>query len=231
MLKLSFDDPHFLFLGAHSDDIEIGCGATILRMLEVYPAAHVMWIVFTGDKKRQEEAFASGMHFLQSLPENQKIIKVNAYEYLYGGYSPIGVNAGFTDGILNVNLLGIKATFEKIKSSFTPSVIFTHYRHDLHQDHRLISEVTYQTFRHHLILEYEIPKVDGDLGNPNVFVPVDRVLVDAKIDALEKYFGSQRSRSWFTPEVFEAMLVLRGINAASPTGYAEGFYCRRMILA
>jgi LmbE family N-acetylglucosaminyl deacetylase len=201
-----------LCLGAHCDDIEIGCGGTIIKLLESNPGTVVYWVVFSSDQQRQEEARLSACAFLKSSNTKTVIIK----EFRNGFFPYIGAE--------------IKEYFEEIKAQFHPDVIFTHYRNDLHQDHRLISDLTWNSFRNHLILEYEIPKYDGDLGTPNLFVHLTDSVVDRKVNYILESFHSQREKQWFDPETFRAILRLRGIESQSTTKYAEAFYCRKIVL-
>jgi LmbE family N-acetylglucosaminyl deacetylase len=201
-----------LCLGAHSDDIEIGCGGTILRLLESHPKSSVHWVVFSAGEIRAREARAGAQLFA-------------------GGACPDGpVLKEFPDGFMPYAGERIKPVFEELKNSLSPDLIFTHNRADAHQDHRLISELTWNTFRDHLILEYEIPKYDGDMGRPAVFVPLTGELCRKKVDSLMKAFESQLAKRWFEPETFFSLLRLRGMECNSPSGYAEAFYCRKMIL-
>ena len=203
---------HILCLGAHSDDIEIGCGGTILRLLEEYPDSSFTWIVFGSHDQRTEEAYNSANQFLLSVKEKEIVLK------------------NFRDGFFPYRGEEIKDYFEELKGKCSPDLIFTHSRQDLHQDHRLICELTWNTFRDHLILEYEIPKYDGDLGSPNFFVKLDARICNRKIEHLLKYFKSQENRHWFAAETFLSMLRLRGIESKSPGKYAEAFYCRKLVL-
>ncbi len=200
-----------LFLGAHSDDIEIGCGATDLRLERELSALDVRWIVFGAQGARAEEARKSASHFLRGAPERQIIVQ------------------GFRDGFFPHTWAEIKDFFEQLKGDFAPDVIFTHYRHDLHQDHRVINELTWNTFRNHMILEYEVVKYDGDLGAPNFFVHLDAQLCRRKIEYLRKCFATQNHRAWFSDDTFYAMLRLRGVESNAPSRYAEAFYCRKMV--
>jgi LmbE family N-acetylglucosaminyl deacetylase len=201
-----------LCLGAHCDDIEIGCGGAILRLVQEYPQVHVYWIVFSSDSQRTNEARRSADAFLQHAAGKDVLIK----EFRNGYFPTVGA--------------AIKNFFEEIKSSIRPDIIFTHYRNDLHQDHRLVSELTWNTFRDHLILEYEIPKYDGDMGAPNLYVPLPEVLWRRKIVTLMECFPSQREKQWFTPETFAALMRLRGIESNALSGYAEAFYGRKLVL-
>ncbi len=210
-LPRSEDGLQLLCLGAHSDDLEIGCSGTLLAILRAREIAGVTWVVFSGDAERAAEAASAAKRLLGNGPEIRLL------------------QPGFRDGFLPYVGAEVKEFFETVKQHTRPDLVFTHYRHDRHQDHRLVSELTYNTFRHHLILEYEVFKLDGDLGNPNVYVPLGRDLVDEKVALLLERFGSQRDRRWFSGEVFESVLRLRGIEAGSPSGYAEAFYGRKLM--
>jgi LmbE family N-acetylglucosaminyl deacetylase len=201
-----------LCLGAHPDDIEIGCGGTLLSLLEQHPGATVDWVVFSSDGERRDEALRSADLFL--LNALGKAVAVHQ----------------FRDGFFPYVAIAIKECFEELKSTLSPDLIFTHQRNDLHQDHRLISELTWNTFRDHLILEFEVPKYDGDLGAPNVFVPLAESTCRAKIDYIVESFVSQRQKPWFDEETFRALLRLRGMECNAPSRYAEAFYCRKLVL-
>lgn len=200
-----------LCLGAHSDDIEIGCGGTILRLLAEHPGTEVDWVVFAGEGLRAEEAAKSASRFLAGAGRNEVVINQ------------------FRDGYFPYVAVDIKQFFEALKKKVSPNLILTHYRQDLHQDHRLISELTWNTFRSHLILEYEIAKYDGDIGAPNFFVHLDEALCRKKVDYILQSFDSQRAKEWFSEDTFYAMLRLRGLESNAPDKFAEGFYCRKMI--
>lgn len=214
MLGLRIDEDKdaplkILCLGAHSDDIEIGCGSTVLKLIDHYPNASLHWVVFGANhSKRSSEALASANAFLDQAREKEIVVK------------------GFRDSFFPYIGAEIKEYFEELKP-IAPDIIFTHYRQDLHQDHRLLCELTWNTFRDHLILEYEIPKYDGDLGTPNLFVPLDRALCDKKIRLILEHFETQGERHWFTADTFMSLLRLRGIECKSPSQYAEAFYCRK----
>jgi len=203
-----------LCLGAHSDDIEIGCGGTILRLLA---SRRVLcrWVVFSSSESavRQREAHRSAVRLLARAASAEITIR------------------NFRDGFFPFIGAEIKEFFEVVAREGTPDLIFTHHRYDRHQDHRLISDLTWNTFRRHLILEYEVPKYDGDLGIPNCFVSLDRTVSRQKVRHLLSSFGSQRDKRWFTGETFFGLMRLRGIECASPSGYAEAFYGRKLILA
>jgi len=203
---------HVLLLGAHADDIEIGCGASILALARARPDLDVTWVVLGATGERAREAQASAAAFLTG---------VNA---------EVAVHE-FRDGFLPYVGGEVKDVFEELKARASPDLIFTHTRTDLHQDHRLVCELTWNTWRDHLILEYEIPKFDGDLGSPNVFVPVSAELAAEKIRLLHESFPSQREKHWFDDELFRALMRIRGMEAASPSGLAEAFTSRKLSLA
>jgi len=200
-----------LCLGSHSDDIEIGCGGTILRLLAQAPEMDIVWIVFGASKEREREARNSAALFLNQAKRKEIIVK------------------NFRDGFFPYEGTHIKNYFEELKR-ISPDLIFTHNRKDAHQDHRLIAELTWNTFRNHLILEYEIPKYDGDLGQPNLFVPLDREFYDTKIRYVMDAFETQRAKPWFAKETFLGLMRLRGMECVAPSGYAEAFYCRKLVL-
>jgi LmbE family N-acetylglucosaminyl deacetylase len=201
-----------LCLGAHSDDIEIGCGGTVLALIAQVPCVEVAWVVLSGTGPRAEEARRSAALFLHGA------LKAN-----------VAVR-DFRDGFFPYEGGRLKEYFEELKGAPGPDVIFTHHRADRHQDHRLVSDLTWNTFRDHLILEYEIPKYDGDLGRPNCYVPLDDAHCRTKVRHLLDAFPSQRDRRWFTEETFRALLRLRGVECASPTGYAEAFHAHKWTL-
>ncbi|HWT23606.1 MAG TPA: PIG-L deacetylase family protein [Solirubrobacteraceae bacterium] len=200
-----------LALGCHSDDIEIGCGGTLLALKESGRALDVRWVVFSTLGERREEARASAEELLDGVERREVVLH------------------DFRDGFLPYAGGAVKEAVEAMKD-FAPDVIFTHQRHDLHQDHRLLCELTWNTFRDHLILEYEIPKYDGDMGVPNVFVPLAESTCRRKVALLMRHFGSQRSKRWFTEDVFYGLLRLRGMESGS-SRYAEAFYGRKVVLA
>lgn len=201
-----------LCLGAHCDDIEIGCAGTLITILAARPAA-VHWVVFSGDAVRRAEATASAAALLAGAAARH-----------------IAVH-DFRESFFPGQGMEIKEVFEKLKADCRPDVVFTHHKNDHHQDHRVVAELTWNTFRDHLVLEYEIPKYEGDLGNPNLFVPISRAVAERKVDGLLAGFSSQRRRSWFTADTFMALLRLRGVNANAASGLAEGFHCRKLVLS
>jgi LmbE family N-acetylglucosaminyl deacetylase len=204
-----------LCLGAHSDDIEIGCGGTLLRLArsQMAPKLEILWVVLSADPPRDREALTGSRLFLSPLKRKRVVLK----NFPNSFFPQVGRE--------------IKQYFEELKKEFEPDLIFTHYRNDLHQDHRMVCDFAWNTFRNHLILEYEIPKYDGDFGSPNFFVHLDAALVSRKIKRLLKAFRSQQSKHWFTEDAFQAILRLRGIECSSPTRFAEAFYCRKLVIA
>jgi LmbE family N-acetylglucosaminyl deacetylase len=217
MLKLTLGElgkpaRRILCLGAHCDDIEIGCGGTILRLLQENPAREIRWQVFSSTAVRKREALKSARLFLKR-GETKKISVLN-----------------YRDSFFPTLHQRIKLEFERIKKEFDPDLILTHCRHDLHQDHRVLCELTWNTFRNHLILEYEIPKYDGDLGAPNFFVGLDRATCQKKAKYICESFASQRSKQWFEADTFLALQRLRGVEANARDKYAEAFYCKKLVL-
>lgn len=201
-----------LCLGAHSDDIEIGCGGTVLRLVEDLPDTEFYWMVLSSNPTRATEAERSANAFLRKAQNKTVVVK------------------SFRDGFLPYLGPVVKETFEELKQAFQPDLIFTHCRHDLHQDHRLVCELTWNTFRDHFILEYEIPKYDADLRSPNFFVPLSDVQARRKVENLMKHFATQQRKHWFSKELFYSLMRLRAVEAASPARYVESFFCRKLVL-
>jgi LmbE family N-acetylglucosaminyl deacetylase len=201
-----------LCIGAHSDDLEIGCGGTILELAERESPLDVTWIVLSGRGDRRDEAHASAKRFLKDVENHD--IRI----------------AEFRDGYFPTLHAEVKDYFEQLKDEVNPHLIFTHAGQDLHQDHRLVSELTWNTFRDHMILEYEIVKYDGGLGSPNAFVPISRENCRRKVEMLMTGFATQRSRSWFSEDTFMAMMRIRGIECNAPDGHAEAFYVRKLVI-
>jgi LmbE family N-acetylglucosaminyl deacetylase len=201
-----------LLLGSHSDDVEIGCGGTILRLAESSPDLEVIWVVLGAHGDRANEALKSAEAFLAAVDARTVIVK------------------DFRDGFFPYVGGSVKDFFEELKRDFAPDLILTHQRHDLHQDHRLVSELTWNTFRDHLVLEYEVPKYDGDLGAPNFFVHLTKELAARKVAILLEHFGTQLDRRWFTEDLFLSMMRIRGMESNAPESYAEAFYCRKAVL-
>jgi LmbE family N-acetylglucosaminyl deacetylase len=201
-----------LCLGAHSDDIEIGCGGTLLRILSEHPGSSVTWAVFASPGGREEEARRSAAAYLSSVSD----ARVELFQFRESYFPFVGSE--------------IKDAFEKLKTSPNPDVIFAHRHDDMHQDHRVIAELSWNTFRNHLILQYEIPKYEGDLGTPNVFVPLERAQADRKVELLMEHFPSQANRTWWHPDTFHGLMTVRGIECNAPERRAEAFYVRKLVL-
>jgi LmbE family N-acetylglucosaminyl deacetylase len=201
-----------LCLGAHSDDIEIGCGGTILRLLEQYPSCVIHWVVFSAPGVRADEAQQAAVLFAGVSNLRGPFLK------------------NFRDGFMPFVGTEVKTVFEELKQAVSPDLIFTHNRRDAHQDHRLLAELTWNTFRDHLILEYEIPKYDGDMGQPSVFVPLPIDVCEKKIQCIMDTFRSQHSKRWFQPDTFKSLMRLRGMECNAASGYAEAFYCCKLVL-
>jgi len=203
-----------LCLGCHSDDIEIGCGGTILQWLSSHKNLEIVWVIFSsGGSEREKEARASAELFLGQAKQKEVMIK------------------DFRDGFFPFDGTNIKTVFEDELKKTSPDVILTHNRQDAHQDHRQIGELTWNTFRDHLILEYEIPKYDGDMGQPNVFVHLNAEASKKKVSYLMDAFQSQRGKRWFQEDTFFSLMRLRGMECNAPSGHAEAFYCRKVLLA
>jgi LmbE family N-acetylglucosaminyl deacetylase len=198
-----------LLLGAHSDDIEIGAGATVLNLIAGGADHQIRWCVLSGGAERQNEARASATEFLDGCDRAEVEV------------------LGFRDSFFPQQAEQIKTWFETLKMRMNPDVIFTHYRDDAHQDHREVCRLTWNTFRDNLILEYEIPKWDGDLGQPNLFMPITANTMERKIELLERHFKSQRSKHWFDIETFRGLARLRGNECRAPERYAEAFFSRK----
>jgi LmbE family N-acetylglucosaminyl deacetylase len=204
--------PRLLAVGAHADDIEIGCGATILRLVAEHPGLSVDWLVLSGHGDRAGEAADSAAAFLAGAGATRVMVE------------------GFRDGFFPYDGGAVKERFERLKAEVAPDLVLTHRLEDRHQDHRLVAELTWNTFRDHLILEYEIPKYEGDLGRPNLYVPVGQEHGERKVELLRKCFPSQAGRSWFSDDTFWATLRLRGIECNAPGRYAEAFQARKLVL-
>jgi LmbE family N-acetylglucosaminyl deacetylase len=200
-----------LCLGSHSDDLEIGCGGTLLKLIAGRRDVIAHWIVFSATDQRADEARKSAARFLAGAEPDIEI-------------------KTFRDGFFPYLGPAVKEFFEALKLRFSPDLIFTHFRDDRHQDHRLISDLTWNTFRDHLILEYEIPKYDGDLGSPNFFVHLDQATCRRKVGHIIESFQTQRNRHWFTEDTFLSLMRLRGVECGAGDGYAEGFFCRKAVV-
>jgi LmbE family N-acetylglucosaminyl deacetylase len=215
MLRFKPDLPSdgtILCLGAHCDDIEIGCGGTLVELRERYPQLRFIWVVFSGDSVRERETRATA----QALMSASANLTVEVHRFR-GSFFP---NCGAE----------IKDAFEALRSRVEPDLLFTHYLTDRHQDHRVLSELTWNTFRNHAILEYEIPKYEGDLAHPGVYCPLSPATVDLKVATLLECFPSQLGRQWFDADLFRGHLRLRGVECNSPTRFAEAFHARKLVL-
>jgi LmbE family N-acetylglucosaminyl deacetylase len=216
MLRLKPDigsksELRILCLGCHSDDIEIGCGGSILRLAAERSDCVFYWVVLSAVDVRATEAKDAVARFVDPSRLKRVVLK------------------SFRDGFMPYVGADIKAVFEELKET-SPDLVFTHNRKDAHQDHRLIAELTWNTFRNHLILEYEIPKYDGDMGQPSVFVPLSVDTCERKVGLIMETFQSQTEKRWFEPETFLALMRLRGMECNAPSGYAEAFYGRKLVL-
>jgi LmbE family N-acetylglucosaminyl deacetylase len=202
---------NILCLGAHSDDIEIGCGGTVLRLVEQYPNCIFHWVVFSAVGVRADEARRAATLFAGSNAIRGPLLKT------------------FQDGFMPFVGSEVKSVFEELKA-ISPDLIFSHDRRDAHQDHRLIAELTWNTFRDHVILEYEIPKYDGDLGQPSLFAPLEPEVCAKKIRYIMDAFHSQHTKRWFRQDTFLSLMRLRGMECNAPSGFAEAFYCHKLVL-
>jgi len=215
MLPLSFakDGPlRILCLGAHSDDIEIGCGGTVLRLLAERPGSDVTWVVFSATGAREEEARASAADFTAVAGKRTVITKSFRESYFPAAWAEV------------------KDAFEDVRRGVEPDVVLTHHPKDWHQDHRVVAELTWNTFRNHLVLEYEVPKYEGDLGHPNCFVPLSRAVADRKVELLMRHFPSQAARPWFRPDTFHGLMSVRGVECHAPEARAEAFHARKLVV-
>jgi LmbE family N-acetylglucosaminyl deacetylase len=217
VLNLNFSDRaqskrQVLCLGAHADDIEIGCGGTVLRWLAEHRNLEFHWVVLSSNQERKREALKSAGLFLRGARQKQILVE------------------NFRDGFFPYVATEIKEYFEDLKQRVLPDIVLTHYRDDRHQDHRLVSDLTWNTFRSQLILEYEIPKYDGDLGQPNFFVHLNGSVCRRKIRYILDTFRTQTGKHWLTEDTLQAILRLRGVESAAAGRYAEAFYCRKMVL-
>lgn len=201
-----------LCIGAHSDDIDIGAGATMLKLIRDNPAAHVTWVVLSAAGGRGDEARAGAGRFLAAAASHEIVLET------------------FRDGYFPSVWADVKATVERLKS-VRPDIVFTHHGRDLHQDHRIVSELTWNAFRDHLILEYEIPKYDGGLGSPNLFVPAAPADADAKLAILRDCFVTQAGKHWFDDLTFRGLMRLRGLECCAPDHLAEAFHVRKLRIA
>lgn len=199
-----------LCIGAHADDIEIGCGGFVMRLLAERPDIQVHWCVFSGNEQRHAEALSSAQRILASVKDKA----VDLFD--------------FRDGFFPTELRALKEQFMDVRQRCSPDLILTHQRNDAHQDHSTLAELTHQTFRGPQILEYEIPKFDGDLGQPNFYVSLDAETARSKTDLLITEFESQHQKGWYNADTFRSMITIRGIECQSATGLAEAFYARKL---
>ena len=216
MIELGLSDvvrPRILCLGAHCDDIEIGCGGTLLELGNSLEQAELYCSIFSSNETREKETRMA----LSELSANWAKVNIEIHKFRNSYFPYIGTE--------------IKDAFETLKYNFKPDIVFTHYRNDLHQDHRVISDLTWNTFRDHLILEYEIPKFDGDLGQPNTFMEISTENAKKKVDSLQRCFVSQHDKHWFKPENFKALMRLRSIECNASSGFSEAFYTRKTKLS
>jgi LmbE family N-acetylglucosaminyl deacetylase len=216
MLELPLNQPgrlrRLLCIGAHCDDIEIGCGGTVLALLAGNPGLAVDWVVFSSDAVREREARASAADFLGAGHGHRVLVRQ------------------FRNGYFPAEAAAIKDFFEELKAGATPDLVLTHHRGDFHQDHRVLGELTWNTFRNHLVLEYEIPKYDGDLGRPNVYVPLTEAVRKRKVASILRHFASQAGKPWWTASTFEALMRLRGVECNAAEGHAEAFFGPKVTL-
>jgi LmbE family N-acetylglucosaminyl deacetylase len=201
-----------LCLGAHADDIEIGCGGTLLRLLRERPGSSVHWVVFAANPVREAEARASAADFLASAGSSQVVI-----HHFRESYFPSVASE-------------IKDAFEAIKRALSPDLVLCHRKQDAHQDHRVIADLAWNTWRDHAIWEYEIPKYDGDLGQPNVYVPLSTADAARKVELILRHFESQATRAWFRADTFNSVMALRAIECNAPDARAEAFYVRKIVV-
>jgi LmbE family N-acetylglucosaminyl deacetylase len=201
-----------LCLGAHSDDIEIGCGATVMRLLAEHAGSSVHWVVFSATGAREREATVSAADFLAKAGRAKVVTKAFRESFFPAVWSEV------------------KAFFEDVRREGEPDVVLSHHHNDLHQDHKVIAELTWNTFRNHLVMEYEIPKYEGDLGRPNLFVPLPRAVADRKVELLLRHFQTQAARPWFRADTFHGLMSIRGVECQAPEGRAEAFHARKLVL-
>lgn len=212
LLPEAHDRPQtVLCLGAHSDDIEIGCGGTILELAQSRPDLRFHWVVFSAEGVRADEAVRSAALFTANGQCTLQLFS-------------------FRDGFLPAERAPVKEQFENLKALIDPDLILTHLQDDAHQDHRLLAELTWNTFRDHLILEYEVPKYDGDLGRPSVYVPLASETMERKCSLLLEVFVSQGTKRWFSRELFQGLMRIRGMECNAPSGYAEAFHARKLVI-
>lgn len=217
MLPIHFDFPadrplRLLCLGAHPDDLEIGCGGTVL-LLTARHQVDCTWVVFSGAGPREAEARQGAAAVLERATASRITVEK------------------FQDGFFPAQWAALKERFERIGAETAPDLILTHHRNDRHQDHRTLADLTWNTWRDHLILEYEVPKYEGDLQHPNLYIPLDAGTADRKVDILAQCFGSQQHKHWFDVETFRGLMRLRGLECRAPERYAEAFHASKVLVS
>lgn len=202
-----------LCIGAHCDDIEIGCGGILLTLQQRHADCRIHWLVLTSIPTRRAEAVAAAQALVR--PSARGEVRI----------------CELPDGLLPAHFAEVKRHFEDLKRDIEPDIVFTHHGRDLHQDHSLVSQVTWQTFRDHLIWEYEVPKYDADLAAPNVYVPLPAGVATQKADLVMRSFPSQAGKSWFSADNLLAVMRLRGLECRAESGFAEAFHCRKLVFS
>lgn len=211
-LPADMRDPLVLCLGAHCDDIEIGCAGALLTLAERHPTLAMHWVVFTGAGEREAETRAAAARL---VPQAARItVEVHALP-------PSWLPAHWNEA---------KQIMEGVRKRCRPHLVFTHRLEDRHQDHRTVAELTWNSFRDHLVLEYEIAKFEGDLGQPNLYVPLARRVAEAKVDTLMQCFPTQRQLDWFDADTFNGLMRVRGVECRAPERFAEAFHARKMVI-
>jgi len=195
-----------LAIGAHPDDIEIGAGGTLLSLAAACPGLQARYLVLTGTAERHEEARSAASAFLPATD-----VHIDLHELPEGRFPAVWAR--------------VKDALEDVARSCSPDLILAPSRADAHQDHRTIGEIVPTVFRDQLYLGYEIPKWDGDLSQPSMYLPLSADVARRKVELLHKCFPSQRVRDWWDDEVFLGMARLRGMECRAP--YAEAFTCTK----
>jgi len=200
-----------LCLGAHPDDVEIGCAGALAALHQAQPSLRFQVAVFCGDPSRVAEARTAAARLL-----GERLQGFHAF--------------GLEDGGLPQQAREARSLARSL-ARLGPDLVFAHAASDAHQDHRLVRELAWQSFRRATILEYEIPKYDGDLDRPNLYVPLTAKAAADKVELLWESFHSQREKDWFRPEVFLGLMRLRGMECRAPEGYAEAFHARKLVVS
>jgi LmbE family N-acetylglucosaminyl deacetylase len=209
----AFDRLEVLCIGAHCDDIEIGCGGTLLALQRQYPRLRIPWLVLTSDPARRREALRSSEDLISSRARGQVLVH------------------DLPDGRLPAHFEQVKSRIAEASAAVNPDWVLSHHGADRHQDHALVSAITWQIFRDHLIWEYEIPKYDADLGSPNAYVPLPPDVAQQKAESIMHAFATQRDKSWFKSENLLALMRLRGLECRAGSGFAEAFHCRKLVFS